>query len=62
MERIGVYGNTKSILRKSPEELAQLRELGLGIVYLGVESGDQEILDRVRKGTALTIPPPLSRG
>jgi radical SAM superfamily enzyme YgiQ (UPF0313 family) len=53
VERIGVYGNTKSILRKSPEELAQLRELGLGIVYLGVESGDQEVLDRVHKGTCL---------
>ena len=53
VERIGVYGNTKSILRKSPEELAALRELGLGIVYLGAESGDQEILDRVHKGTRL---------
>lgn len=53
VERIGVYGNTKSILRKSPEELAQLRELGIGIIYLGVESGDQEILDRVHKGTRL---------
>jgi radical SAM superfamily enzyme YgiQ (UPF0313 family) len=53
VERIGVYGNTKSILRKSPEELAQLRELGIGIVYLGVESGDQEVLDRVHKGTCL---------
>jgi radical SAM superfamily enzyme YgiQ (UPF0313 family) len=53
VERIAVYGNTKSILKKSPEELAELRQLGMGIVYLGVESGDQEILDRVRKGTRL---------
>ena len=52
-KRIGVYGNTKSILKKSPEELAELRKLGIGIVYLGVETGDQEILDRVRKGTRL---------
>jgi radical SAM superfamily enzyme YgiQ (UPF0313 family) len=52
-ERIGVYGNTKSILKKSPEELAELRQLGMGIVYLGVESGDQEVLDRVHKGTRL---------
>ena len=52
-ERIGVYGNTKSILKKTPEELAELRQLGMGIVYLGVESGDQEILDRVHKGTRL---------
>jgi radical SAM superfamily enzyme YgiQ (UPF0313 family) len=52
-ERIGVYGNTKSILKKTPEELAELRKLGIGIVYLGVETGDQEILDRVHKGTKL---------
>ncbi len=53
VERVGVYGNTKSILKKSPEELAELRKLGLGIIYLGVETGDQEILDRIRKGTRL---------
>jgi radical SAM superfamily enzyme YgiQ (UPF0313 family) len=38
IERIGVYGNAKSILRKSPEELQELRGHGLGIVYLGLES------------------------
>lgn len=53
LERIGIYGNTKSILKKSVDELKQLKELGLGIVYLGVESGDQVVLDRVCKGTTL---------
>jgi radical SAM superfamily enzyme YgiQ (UPF0313 family) len=53
LERIGVYGNTKSILKKSVEELKQLKELGVGIIYLGVESGDQVTLDRVCKGTTL---------
>jgi len=53
LERIGVYGNTKSILKKSVEELKELKELGLGIIYLGVESGDQVTLDRVCKGTTL---------
>jgi len=53
MERIGIYGNTKSILKKSVEELKALKELGVGIVYLGVESGDQVVLDRVCKGTTL---------
>lgn len=53
LERIGVYGNTKSILKKSLEELKALKELGVGIVYLGVESGDQVVLDRVCKGTLL---------
>ncbi len=53
LERIGVYGNTKSILKKSVEELKALKDLGVGIIYLGVESGDQVILDRVCKGTTL---------
>jgi radical SAM superfamily enzyme YgiQ (UPF0313 family) len=51
LERIGVYGNVKSVLKKKPEELKALKELGVGIVYLGVESGDQVTLDRVCKGT-----------
>jgi radical SAM superfamily enzyme YgiQ (UPF0313 family) len=53
LERIGVYGNTKSILKKSVDELKALKDLGVGIIYLGVESGDQVILDRVCKGTLL---------
>jgi radical SAM superfamily enzyme YgiQ (UPF0313 family) len=53
LERIGVYGNTKSILKKSVEDLKALKDLGVGIIYLGVESGDQIVLDRVCKGTIL---------
>lgn len=53
LERIGVYGNTKSILKKSVDDLKALKELGVGIIYLGVESGDQVTLDRVCKGTLL---------
>ncbi len=36
---------------KSDEELSQLKEKGLGIIYLGVESGDDETLQKVCKGT-----------
>jgi radical SAM superfamily enzyme YgiQ (UPF0313 family) len=53
LERIGIYGNTKSILKKSLDDLKALKDLGVGIVYLGVESGDQVTLDRVCKGTLL---------
>jgi radical SAM superfamily enzyme YgiQ (UPF0313 family) len=53
LERIGVYGNAKSILKKSVDELKTLKEMGVGIIYLGVESGDQVTLDRVCKGTNL---------
>jgi len=48
--RIGTYGNAKSILRKSVEELRELREHGLGIVYLGIETGNEELLRKIRKG------------
>jgi radical SAM superfamily enzyme YgiQ (UPF0313 family) len=50
IQRVGLYGNAKSILRKSPEELKELRDLGLGIVYLGLESGDAEVLREIHKG------------
>ncbi len=48
--RVGVYANTKSIRMKTPEELAQLRANGLGIAYMGVESGDDVTLQAVHKG------------
>ena len=50
LRRVGVYGNAKSILRKSVEELKALEERKLGIVYLGVETGDPALLEKVRKG------------
>jgi len=50
VERIGVYGNAKSILRKTPEELKVLKEKGLGIIYMGLESGDIEVLNDIKKG------------
>ncbi len=50
IERFGVYGNTKSILKKTPKELADLRNSGLGIVYQGIESGNREVLKRIKKG------------
>ncbi|SEM31576.1 Radical SAM superfamily protein [Syntrophus gentianae] len=50
VERIGLYGNAKSILRKTPEELKQLKNLGLQIVYLGVETGSEALLKKICKG------------
>jgi radical SAM superfamily enzyme YgiQ (UPF0313 family) len=48
--RVGIYGNAKSIRSKSDEQLRALREHGLGIVYMGVETGDDVTLRRIRKG------------
>jgi radical SAM superfamily enzyme YgiQ (UPF0313 family) len=50
LQRIGMYANTKNILGRSAEELRQLREAGLGILYLGIESGDDGLLDWMKKG------------
>ncbi len=35
LERVGIYANAKDILRKEAEELKALKELGVGIIYLG---------------------------
>jgi radical SAM superfamily enzyme YgiQ (UPF0313 family) len=51
LQRIGTYANVKGVLRKSATELQALKELKLGIIYLGIESGDDETLAAVRKGT-----------
>jgi radical SAM superfamily enzyme YgiQ (UPF0313 family) len=51
LRRVGIYGDARTILRKSVAELAELRELGLGIVYHGAESGDDAVLARVQKGS-----------
>jgi len=50
VNRIGLYANAKSILRKTPEELLELRNLGVKIAYLGVETGNDEILETIQKG------------
>jgi len=48
--RVGIYATPNDILRKSLEELRELKEFGIGIVYLGVESGSNEILKSINKG------------
>jgi radical SAM superfamily enzyme YgiQ (UPF0313 family) len=53
LERVGVYANAKDILRKSLEELKALKERGLGILYLGLESGDPEVLMRIKKNATV---------
>ncbi len=50
LERVGIYANARDILRKTPAELKTLHERGLGIFYIGLESGDDEILTKIEKG------------
>ena len=48
--RVASYGTAQDVLRKTESELQALREAGLGIVYVGAESGDDGILKAIHKG------------
>lgn len=50
LARVTCYGGPRDILGKSAAELEALKEAGLSIIYLGVESGDDAVLAAVRKG------------
>jgi radical SAM superfamily enzyme YgiQ (UPF0313 family) len=48
--RVGMYANAKSIGMKRPEELSDLKAHGLGIAYMGLETGDDVTLKAINKG------------
>lgn len=50
VERIRMYANVSDVLRKGVENLRVLRRLGLDMVYIGFESGDDVVLERIKKG------------
>ena len=50
LKQVACYACCSDILRKSDEELKQLREAGLKLVFVGLESGDQETSDLMNKG------------
>lgn len=50
LERITVYGSSQYIAQKG-KQLFLLKEAGLSRIHVGMESGDDEILQRVKKGT-----------
>ena len=50
LERVALYGSPQNFLKKTVEELTQLRKAGLTMIYYGIESGDDEILTRIKKG------------
>jgi radical SAM superfamily enzyme YgiQ (UPF0313 family) len=49
IERIASYATPQDILRRSLKELKSLKEQKIGILYMGVESGDDEVLQRIQK-------------
>jgi radical SAM superfamily enzyme YgiQ (UPF0313 family) len=52
VERIGTYATPQDILRRSSDELKELRRLKLGIFYTGLETGDDELLQKIGKGAS----------
>lgn len=48
--RVGVYANAKSLKKKTLDELRELKTHGLGIAYLGLETGDDVTLEKINKG------------
>jgi radical SAM superfamily enzyme YgiQ (UPF0313 family) len=51
LERITVYGSSQFIHHKGPEALRQLAAAGLSRIHVGLESGDDTVLKRIKKGT-----------
>ena len=47
---VGIYASPQDVLRKTPEELKELKNAGLKIAYMGVESGSDLILKEIKKG------------
>lgn len=49
-ERVSVYGSPQDVLNKTPEELKELYDNGVGIIYIGAESGSDKVLKDICKG------------
>jgi radical SAM superfamily enzyme YgiQ (UPF0313 family) len=50
LERVASYANARNLLAKSVPELSSLRDEGLELLYLGLESGDDQTLADIHKG------------
>jgi len=50
VQRISSYCLPRNLKNKSVEELAELQQLGLSLMYVGCESGDDLVLEKIDKG------------
>ena len=51
LERITTYGSSRYVHRKGKDDLRKLKENGLLRIHVGLESGDDDVLRRIKKGT-----------
>ncbi len=52
LRRVSTYATARNLLEKAPADLKRLRELGLSLLYIGPESGDDTTLRRLAKGAS----------
>ena len=55
LRRISAYATAMNLLEKTPDELRTLRELGLKLLYIGPESGDEVTLKRIAKALGVDV-------
>lgn len=52
IQQISSYGRAQSMLKKSENEICEIHDAGLNMLYCGVESGSDKVLKKVRKGVS----------
>lgn len=50
LQRVSTYATPTNIIRKSIQELEELKNAGLDLLYVGIESGDDQVLNSLQKG------------
>ncbi len=50
LERVTSYASPQNLLMRSVDDLKSVREAGMNMLYFGLESGDNEVLQRIDKG------------
>ncbi|QGT99232.1 hypothetical protein SYNTR_0639 [Candidatus Syntrophocurvum alkaliphilum] len=50
LRHVGIYASPDAVLKKETSELSALKKAGLTIAYLGIETGDEELLKEIKKG------------
>lgn len=50
LTRISTYASPNNLMKKSAEELKELYDAGLTMLYVGIESGDNDTLEAIQKG------------
>lgn len=50
LQRVSTYATPNNIIKKSIQELEELKSAGLDLLYVGIESGDNQVLHNLQKG------------